>query len=375
MSKKILIVAGHSISLIKFRGELLKKIISKFHKVMGVAPPDKQSEETKKKLKKIGAKFKTFNLVKAGLNPFEDFNSYRELSKIFKSYNPDIILAYTAKAVIYAGIAARNYPNTSFYPMITGVGYGFTNVNSIKKKFVNIIMKILYYKSLKNASAIIFQNHHDKKLFINNKIIYKKKKIYVVSGSGVDLKIYPKFPLPKKPIFLMVSRLLIDKGVIEYFEAAKIVRRKFPDAVFKFVGDLDTNPTSINSSKLKMLINQGDVNYHKHSDKVQNYLKICKFFVLPSYREGTPRSTLEALASGRPIITTNAPGCRETVKHKKNGLLVPIKNSKALANAMISLLNKKNSELKIMAYESFKLAKKKYDVKKVNKEIMKIINL
>ena len=152
------------------------KIISKFHKVMGVAPPDKQSEETKKKLKKIGAKFKTFNLVKAGLNPFEDFNSYRELSKIFKSYNPDIILAYTAKAVIYAGIAARNYSNTSFYPMITGVGYGFTNVNSIKKKFVNIIMKILYYKSLKNASAIIFQNHHDKKLFINNKIIYKKKK-------------------------------------------------------------------------------------------------------------------------------------------------------------------------------------------------------
>ena len=196
-----------------------------------------------------------------------------------------------------------------------------------------------------------------------------------MNGSGVDLKQFPLCKLPYKSSFLMISRLLIDKGVREYVQAASMVKSQFPKVKFKLVGYIDENPSQIKYEELRKWITKGDIEFLGKVDSSRNVLKKCKFFVLPSYREGTPRSTLEALATGRPIITTNVPGCRETVVNNKNGLLVPMKNPKALAKAMIKLLRKNDVKLKRMAHQSYLIAKNKYEVNKVNKSILKIMCL
>ena len=173
----------------------------------------------------------------------------------------------------------------------------------------------------------------------------------------------------------MLARLLIDKGVREYAEAARIVKAKFPKAIFQLAGRLDSNPSTISSNELNFWINEGFIQYLGEISSVQKSLTSCRFYVLPSYREGTPRSVLEAMATGRPVITTDVPGCRETVIHGKNGLLVPPKNSKSLANAMIQLLEETDDKTQSMGRESFILAKEKYAVERVNKDIISILNL
>ena len=206
-------------------------------------------------------------------------------------------------------------------------------------------------------------------------IIKDKKKTKIINGSGVDLNAYPVSPIPTKPIFLMISRLLVDKGVREYVQAAKIVRSRFSNAIFQLAGFLDENPAGISSNELKSWINKGDIQYLGKIKSVQSILKSCRYYVLPSYREGTPRSILEALSTGRPVITTDVPGCRETVIHKKNGLLVPEKDPQALAHAMVRLIKEKDKNIKKMAHESFLIAKNKYEIKKVNQSILDIMNL
>jgi len=208
------------------------------------------------------------------------------------------------------------------------------------------------------------------------KIVRQKKKLFIVNGSGVDLNDYPLSILPSKPVFLMVARLLVFKGIREYAEAAKIVKSSYPNVTFQLAGGLDQSPSCISSSELKYYINQGNIEYLGEIKSAQSILKSCKFYVLPSYyREGIPRSTLEALSTGRPVITSDSPGCRETVIHEKNGLLIPVKNVEALANAMIRLLEEKEEVIQNMAKQSFLIAKNKFDVKKVNKKFIDIIGL
>jgi glycosyltransferase involved in cell wall biosynthesis len=259
--------------------------------------------------------------------------------------------------------------------LITGLGYAFSEGNTIKQKILKFVMIKLYTQGLKSSDKIIFQNKDDQALFLKLKIFKKKNLSYIVNGSGVDLSFYPLTSLPSKPIFLMIARLLVVKGVREFVEAAKIVRLRFPNAKFKLVGGLDQNPSSISSKELHLWIKQGNIEYLGELKSVHSILQSSKFFVLPSYREGLPRSILEALSTGRPIITTDTPGCRETVIHQKNGLLVPVRDVTALAKAMIKLLNGKDEAIKKMAKESYLIAKNKFEIDKVNKNMLKIMNL
>ena len=236
-------------------------------------------------------------------------------------------------------------------------------------------MVFLYRRGLKSSQSIIFQNSDDKKLFNKLKITSSSQSSHIVNGSGVDLDLYPFSPVPNKPIFLMLSRLLVDKGVREYVEAARIVKTQFPKAIFQLAGRLDSNPSSINSKELKFWINEGFIKYLGEISSVQKIISSCKIYVLPSYREGMPRSVLEAMAIGRPILTTDTPGCRETVINGKNGLLVPPKNSKSLANAMIQFLNTNEDTIQKMGKESYNLAKDKYAVEKINKNMFNIMRL
>jgi glycosyltransferase involved in cell wall biosynthesis len=373
--KHILIFASYGPSLINFRLHLIKKLISRGYKVSVASPKDKFSVNLQKKLKYLGVDTHIFKLYRQSFNIFRDFFSLLEIYRILINLKPNVVISYTAKPVIYSGFILKFFKKINYYPLITGLGYAFSEGITIKKKILKFLMVKLYTQSLKSSDKIIFQNKDDQALFFKLKIFKKKNLSCVVNGSGIDLSLYPLTNLPSKPIFLMIARLLVDKGVREFVEAAKIVRLRFPNAKFKLVGGLDQNPSSISSKELHLWINQGNIEYLGELKSVQSILQSSKFFVLPSYREGTPRSILEALSTGRPVITTNSPGCRETVIHGKNGLLVPVRNATALAKAMIKLLNEKEETLKKMAKESYLIAKNKFEIGKVNKSMLKIMNL
>ena len=373
--KHILIFASYGPYLINFRLHLIKKLISRGYKVSVAAPKDKFSNNLQKKLKDLGVDIHIFKLYSQSLNIFKDFISLLEIYRILANLKPNVVISYTAKAVIYSGLILKFFNKINYYPLITGLGYAFSEVNIIQKKILKFLVIKLYTQALKSSDKIIFQNKDDQALFLKLKVFKKKNLSGVVNGSGVDLNLYPLTNLPSKPIFLMIARLLVEKGVREFVRAAEIVRLRFPNAKFQLAGGLDQNPVGISSKELNLWINQGNIEYLGELKSVQSILQSSKIFVLPSYREGTPRSILEALSTGRPIITTDSPGCRETVIHGKNGLLVPARNATALAKAMIKLLNQKEKTLKKMAKESYLIAKNKFEIGKVNKSMLKIMNL
>ena len=373
--KHILIIASYGPSLINFRLNLIKKLISKGYKVSVASPKDRFSDNLQKELKDLGVNINIFSLSSVSLNFFKDYKTILEIFRIIKISKPNIVISYTAKPVIYTGLVLKYFKKISYFPMITGLGYAFIHKELIKYKIVKYIITKLYQISLKNSSKIIFQNKDDQSLFLELKIIKDQNTSNVVNGSGVDLNTYPLSDHPSKPVFLMISRLLVDKGVREYVEAAKIVRSRFSNARFQLAGSLDENPSSITAKELQSWINEKHIEYLGEIKSVQPILRLCKYYVLPSYREGTPRSTLEALSTGRPIITTDVPGCRETVVHEKNGLLIPARDIASLTNAMIRLLEEKEEVIQNMGKESFLIAKNKFEVNKVNDSLFNIMGL
>jgi glycosyltransferase involved in cell wall biosynthesis len=373
--KHILIIASHGPSLINFRLNLIKLLLSKGYKVSVASSSENFNKTLQKQLKALGVKINLFSLSRTGLNIFREFKSILDLSRIIKNSKPNIIISYTAKPVVYSGLILKFFPKIIYFPLITGLGFAFTNNLSIVGYLLRLLMIFLYYLGLKKSKKIIFQNKDDKKLFLELKIIKDKKKVSVVNGSGIDLNAFRFSRLPTEHIFLMIARLLIDKGIREYFKASIIVKKKFPNVKFRLIGGLDQNPSSLNKKELKFWLKKSKIKYLGRRNSVKSALRSCRYFVLPSYREGTPRTILEALSIGRPVITTNVPGCRETVVNKKNGLLVPSKNSMALANAMIELIKEKDKKIKSMAKESYLIAREKYEIDKVNTNMLNIMNL
>ena len=373
--KHILIFSSHAPSLINFRLPLIKELLRKGNKVSVATTKYKFVDNLKNQLIDLGVNIIIFSVSRSGLNILQEYKSYREMRIIIQNCNPDIVIAYNSKPVIYVGIILKNFPKITYCPLITGLGYVFSTDNIFTRIILKYLVIKLYQEALKSATKVIFQNKDDASLFSKLKIIKNNNLTRVVNGTGVDLNVYPFSNLPSKPIFLMISRLLVDKGVREYVQAAQIVRSRIPNAIFQLAGYLDENPSSISFKELQSWIKQGDIQFLGEIESVQYILKSCRFYVLPSYREGTPRSTLEALSTGRPVITTDVPGCRETVIHKKNGLLVPPRNSEALAKAMITLLEEKDETIQAMAKESYLIAKDKYQIEKVNKSILSIIGL
>jgi glycosyltransferase involved in cell wall biosynthesis len=373
ISKRLIIVTNSASNLLSFRGRLIKELIDKNFQVLVIIPDSDFSIDFEKNVLKLGAKISTIPLDRAGLNPFRDFLTYLALKSSFKKFKPDIVLSYTSKPIIYSGLAIGKNPKIKFFPNLTGLGYGFTEKFELKRKLINVILKSLYKLSLRFSTAVIFQNPDDELLF-DNLNITKDRKTFIVNGSGVDLKFYSRTSLPSKPIFLMLSRLVADKGVIEYCEAAKEIRDKFPDVIFQLAGSFDPNPSGLKYDQLKPFIDAKDIEYLGHIKDVREILNRCRYYVLPSYREGTPRSVLEAMSIGRPIITTNTTGCKETVLNGINGLLITPKDKDSLVIAIQKMLKLDDKKVNEMANESIKLVSEKYDVRKVNQHIIEIIN-
>ena len=375
MTKRVLVVAGLSWSLLNFRGPLLAELQARGHNVGVIAPIDEGTKTVSAELASRSIAFESINLARGGLNPRQDLASMRQLQQVFSRLSPDIVLAYTAKPLIYSGIAARRVANIRFFPLITGLGYAFMESGGLKRRLVRAVVEKLYRRSLAGAETVIFQNPDDERLFRERRLMPVSVPSVRVNGSGVDLEAFPPSPLPREPVFLMLARLVADKGVREYVEAACMVRARYPRAVFRLAGGLDPNPAGINQQELQAWIETGAIEYLGEVWPVQDALAQCRFYVLPSYREGTPRSVLEAMATGRPIITTDAPGCRETVEHGVNGLLIPPRDAGALAEAMIRMIEASDAEVQRMADASLALAREKYDVHKVNQRMLEIMGL
>lgn len=361
---KIVVIAGLAESLIRFRGELLDAMRANGHEVVAIAPEDDDSVRTR--LAEKGIAYHVVPMARAGMNPFADLRYLLRLSRCLREIKPDVALAYTIKPVIYGLPAARLAGVKRRYALITGLGYAFTEVDTgFSRRLLNRIASGLYRFGLHFANGLFFQNPDDRQLFKDQGLFKAAIPAWIVNGSGVDTDRFPVAPLPTQPIFLFVGRLLRDKGVIEYVEAARALKHTHPQVVFHLVGPLDSNPSGINADVVAAWEKEGIVQYHGAVSDVKPYLAACSVFVLPSYREGTPRSVLEAMSSGRAIITTDAPGCRETVQDGVNGILVKPGDSTDLAKAMARLAD--SSELREqMGRISRELAEQKYDVHRVN---------
>jgi len=309
------------------------------------------------------------------------------------SIKPDVVLNYTIKPVVYGGIAARMTGVPSIYSLITGLGYSFMDssidTRSIVKSLVGILARLLYRISLRFSKFVFFQNPDDSSVFITLHLVRSEQAV-IVNGSGVDLQHYAVKPVPDEPLFLLIARLIADKGIREYITAAMRVKERYPQARFQLAGALDQNPSSIKFSELQSLKESGCIEYLGYLPDVREALTGCRVYVLPSYREGTPRTVLEAMSLGRPIITTDSPGCRETVvlteqgRNKRlkdsrvmegeNGFLVRPRDDQALESAMLRFLENPDI-VGSMAKRSREIAELKYDVNKVNAILMSRMNL
>ncbi len=371
MSKKIIVFGSFAASLIKFRYQLLEAMVNNGYEVIACAP--EADNYIISKLSEINVQYQNVPLSRTGINPISDIKNLWNLSKIFKEINPDYILSYTIKPVIYGSLAAQLAGVKNIYSMVTGLGYAFTNKN-IKSRVVNKIVSWLLKIALKFNKVVFFQNPDDIAIFFEKNLLRANDQPYMINGSGVDLNHYENKPLPDKFSFLLIARLNKDKGIIEYADAARDVKKKHPNIKFYLAGWIDSNPSAIKQEMLDDWINSGVIDFIGRLDDVRPAIENCSVYVLPSYREGTPRTVLEAMAMGRAIITTDAPGCRETVKEGWNGYLVPVKSVELLILRMKKLIEEPELLTK-MSQRSYELAQEKYDVHKVNIEIMKKMKL
>lgn len=370
-AQHVLVLSSHAPSLINLRGPLLSAMVAEGMRVTAVAPDF--DDVTRSALTTIGVEVTEIATARTGMNPLTDL-AYREtLVRLFRRVKPDVLLTYTAKPVIWGTLAARTAGVPRVVAMINGLGYAFTPPlrPSLKQRVANLAARILYRLSLPHADHVLFQNPDDRDLFQALGFNPPHPRVSVTAGSGIDLRHFAPTPPPTGPSFLMLARLLKAKGVAEYAAAAKSLRARHPDVEFRLAGPFDPGPDVVAKADLDRWVSDG-LTYMGPLSDVRAAIAKAAVYVLPSYREGTPRSVLEALAIGRAVVTTDAPGCRETVDQDHNGFLVPPRDTAALEAAMERFIL--NPELiPTMGQASLELARSKYDVHQVNAHILSVL--
>lgn len=375
-NKVIALIGTTGSSFYGFRADLIRAMVHAGHTVYAFT-----SEYTASCLEKItalGAIPICYKLSRGGLNPFADIASTFELTRKIKQIKPDIVFSYFAKPVIYGSIAAKRAKVPLIIGMLEGLGYTFTEQpygQSNKTKLIRNIQVWLYRLALPCLDQMIFLNDDDKKDLIDTYHL-NVSQTHVLGGIGLDLSHYPYSPVKNNTVkFLFIGRLLKEKGIFEFIEAIQIVKLKYPNAVFTVLGAIDSqNMGALTQECLDRLIQEQLFEYPGHVNNVQDWITACSVFVLPSYREGVPRSTQEAMAIGRPIITTDVPGCRDTVVDGVNGFLVPKWDAEVLADKMCYFIAHPN-QVNVMGLESYKMALEHFDVEKVNKKLFSIMGL
>lgn len=338
---RVVVVGGWAPSLVKFRAPLLAAMVARGHEVIAMAPEGRLDDDggVRDPLAALGVRFEPIELERTGIDPVADLRAIRALVSRLRALRPDLVLGYTIKPVIYGSIAARLAGVPRRAAMVTGMGSALTNVRTVRQRMVASVARALYRVGLAQCQVVIFQNTDDRDELAGFGAIPRHARVAVVRGSGVDLAHYAPSPLPGgPPVFLFLGRLLRDKGIAEYVAAAHLVRARVPEARFRIAGWLDPNPESLTRRELDALVADGTIEYLGAPDDIRPHLAAAHALVLPSYREGTPRSVLEAMSMGRAVITTSAPGCRDTVIDGESGLIVPVRDARLLAAAMLRLV-------------------------------------
>lgn len=368
---RLLLVGGFAESLLNFRGALIDDLLRAGVEVH-VAAPGLDDGALNQALRDRGAIPHDIPLRRTGMNPVSDLGALYGLWRLMRDLRPDMFLGYTIKPVIYGLLAARMAGVKQRHALITGLGYAFQDrARGLKARVVSGVARGLYCVALHGAHRVFFQNPDDQTLFRALGILGRRAESVVVNGSGVDVRHFTQAPVPEGGVvFLMIARLLGAKGVREYAQASSQLRREFPSAVFRLAGWIDEGPDSISADELAAWVDQGQVEYLGRLADVRPALQECSVYVLPSYREGTPRTVLEAMAIGRAVVTTDAPGCRETVTDGVNGYLVPVGSSDGLADAMRRFLVEP-SLAREMGRQSRRIAEDRYDVRRVNAEMLR----
>jgi glycosyltransferase involved in cell wall biosynthesis len=395
----VALVTNYARTAKQFRGHLIRELVNRRQSVYVLAPD--YDGRTRMQVAALGAEPVDVSLQRTGVNPLRDCADLFRLAGRLRALGADIVFSFGAKAVVHGTLAACLAGVPGRFAMIEGLGSYFIEDGEnggLKKKMVRLLVESLYWAVLRFNSRVFFLNGDDLSE-LTRKGLVKKEKTVLIPGIGVDLAEF-KQSLPRNGgeglTFLLIARLLRDKGIAEYVDAARKVRERHPSASFLLVGSLDTNPSAVSAEELEHWQDEGVVKWLGVLDDVRGVLENADVYVLPSYREGMPRTILEALAVGRPVITTDVPGCRETVARAKggegnasgsgqlpttgrvihcgNGFLVPARDADALAEAMEFFIV--NPELvSRMGTESRRLAEERFDVEKVDNTLLREMGL
>ena len=363
MTKKLNIgvVANTAFNIYNFRLGLIKELQAKGYHVIAIAPADDYVELLcENEIEFIEVK----NLARKGTNPFNDLRLVNEFRNIYKKYKLDVVLQYTIKPNIYGTIAAQ-LTKTKTICTVTGLGYTFLN-NSM----ASMVALRLYRLAFLFADKVLFQNKDDVQIFLKNHLVDKNKTL-IVPGSGINTERFSSHFCPEKKDdiirFLMIGRLLKDKGIYEYAEAAKNIRQKYKDVEFHLLGEIDNqNPSAIKKEELQSWINDGTLHYHEHAKDTRPFICNADCVVLPSYREGMPRVILEGMAMGKPCITTDAPGCKDAVIDGESGFICKTGDALSLAHKMEQFISMSENGKELIGKNARIRAQNVYSSNRIN---------
>lgn len=370
--KHIVLITSHAPSLIGFRGPLIRLLCEQGMQVSALAP--NFDDGTRAALRQLGAIPVDCPIARAGMNPLRDAHDVWRLFLLLRNLRPDITLSYFIKPAIYGSIAARLAGVPRRIAMIEGLGFVFTPIGvelSLKRRALKRLVLALFKLGMACADKVVFLNPDDRDELLAAGVISSNKS-YVLGGIGVDLERWIPMSSVVEPVtFMLVARLLREKGIVQYADAARIVKKTYPAARFILLGGLDDNPGALTKSDVQAWVDEGILEWYGHVP-VQPWMAQVSVYVLPSFREGVPVSTQEAMAAAKAIITTDVPGCRQTVVNGVNGFLVPPRDSQALADAMCKFIEQPEL-IKSMGEASSARALEHFDVRKVNKRLVSVL--
>jgi len=370
-----LISQNHSPGLLIFRRGFIQYLVTQGHTVYAFALD--YSPEAKEAVFSLGAIPVDYTLSKAGVNPIRDLKDTLALAKKINAIQPDVVFSFFVKPSIYGTFAAKLAGVPRRIAMLEGLGYIHTPNKSgfsLRKRLLQLVHGCLCSIGYAFADKVLFLNHDDPN-DLARKSLVNREKFQVLGPIGLDLEAYPYTPITNyEPIrFIFIARLLAEKGIFEYLQAARLVKENYPNVEFVVLGGLDPdNPAALSSAQLDEVIKENIIVYPGHVSNVSEWIASAHVFVLPSYREGYPRSTQEAMAIGRAVITTDVPGCRETIIDGVNGFLIPPFDSSHLAEKMIYLIEHPE-KIQRMGNESYRIAKQCFDVHGINPMLADIL--
>lgn len=368
---RIVVVASLAFSLVNFRKRLLADMVACGHEVLACAP--EEDREVARELAAMGVSYRVMPMARSGLNPFADLRTLGWLVGLFRAQRPGLVLAYTQKPIVYAGIASRIARVPRYFAMVSGLGLAFGEEGG---RWLRALVALLYRIALKRAEGVFVFNADDREEMLRHRMIRADANVVRVPGSGVDLDHYGTAPIPAGPVrFLMIARLLHSKGLSEYAEAARRLRGRYPEARFALLGPPDPSPAGVDAAQVEQWRREGAIRYLGEARDVRPYLAAASIFVLPSwYREGLPRTILEAMATGRAVITTDMPGCREPIEPGVNGYIVPPRDAEALAMAMERFLLRPELVAR-MGARARETAMERFSVERVNDILLSTMRL